>query len=161
MSNTKHKTEAQRLADELEDMPERCLTSFRAAVELRRLDSENAKLREAIKETEQAAVLSAAPQAPAPVIDIATSIHYPECWDTAAYPTVESALHELQAWFAATPHECWEAPAPAQWQDLPYERRAALISDWLGNERPVELDIGLLADYHDALRAKNMKGGAA
>jgi hypothetical protein len=25
-------------------------------------------------------------------------LHYPECWDTAAYPTLESAIHEALAW---------------------------------------------------------------
>jgi Lar family restriction alleviation protein len=25
-------------------------------------------------------------------------LHYPECWDTAAYPTLESAIHETLAW---------------------------------------------------------------
>ena len=35
----------------------------------------------------------------------ATSIHYPECWDTAAYPTVESALSEVYAGFKCTNHQ--------------------------------------------------------
>ncbi len=30
------------------------------------------------------------------------TIHYPECWDTAAYPTFESALNEVYAAFSCT-----------------------------------------------------------
>lgn len=29
---------------------------------------------------------------------LASAIHYPECWDVTAYPTVETALHELLLW---------------------------------------------------------------
>lgn len=39
---------------------------------------------------------------------IASAIHYPECWDTAAYPTVESALSEVFAHYRCTEHD---APA--------------------------------------------------
>ena len=28
----------------------------------------------------------------------ATMIHYPECWDTAAYPELRDAIHEVLAW---------------------------------------------------------------
>lgn len=37
---------------------------------------------------------------------IAKAIHYPECWDTAAYPTVESALHEMTAEFQCANDHC-------------------------------------------------------
>ena len=30
---------------------------------------------------------------------LATALHYPQCWDTAAYPTLESAIDEAAAWF--------------------------------------------------------------
>jgi len=30
---------------------------------------------------------------------MAAAIHYPECWDTAAYPTLEDAMAEIYAWF--------------------------------------------------------------
>ena len=47
--------------------------------------------------------------APAPADDrIAAAIYYPECWDTAAYPTVESALSEVYAHYRCTEHD---APA--------------------------------------------------
>lgn len=39
---------------------------------------------------------------------IASAIHYPECWDAAAYPTVESALSEVFAHYRCTEHD---APA--------------------------------------------------
>lgn len=29
---------------------------------------------------------------------IATQIHYPECWDTMAYPTLFSAIWEIICW---------------------------------------------------------------
>lgn len=45
---------------------------------------------------------------------LAKSIHYPDCWDTMAYPTVESALHELQAWFQCSTEPCQSTPAESQ-----------------------------------------------
>lgn len=30
---------------------------------------------------------------------LADSIHYPKCWDIAAYPTLDDALDEMVAWF--------------------------------------------------------------
>ena len=44
---------------------------------------------------------------------IASAIHYPECWDTAAYPTVESALSEVFAHYRCTEHDApAEVPMP-------------------------------------------------
>ncbi|NKA72506.1 hypothetical protein GO285_01384 [Ralstonia solanacearum] len=37
---------------------------------------------------------------------LAASIHYPECWDTAAYPTIESALAETGEDFQCTNDDC-------------------------------------------------------
>ena len=37
-------------------------------------------------------------------------MHYPECWDTAAYPTLESAMHENSAWFKCTNQDTHPAP---------------------------------------------------
>ena len=37
---------------------------------------------------------------------IASSIHYPECWDTACYTSVDEALHEMYAWFKCTNDDC-------------------------------------------------------
>lgn len=36
---------------------------------------------------------------------MATAIHWPECWDTAAYPTAETALSEVYAHFKCTNEE--------------------------------------------------------
>lgn len=47
--------------------------------------------------------------APATEIDVAKAIHYPECWDTAAYPTLESAISEIAA-FRCTNDDCAAAP---------------------------------------------------
>lgn len=56
-----------------------------------------------------AAVQDAAPQAPAPTASqIAKVIHWPECWDTAAYPTALHAFIEVYEHFRCS--EC--APAP-------------------------------------------------
>lgn len=39
--------------------------------------------------------------------EIAASLHYPECWDVAAYPTLESAIDEAKAWqCSAHPPQC-------------------------------------------------------
>lgn len=46
---------------------------------------------------------------------IAPAIHYPECWDTAAYPTVESALSEVFAHYRCTEHDApAEVPMPEE-----------------------------------------------
>lgn len=36
------------------------------------------------------------------LVPAAEAIHYPMCWDTTAYPTVESALAEVAASFRCT-----------------------------------------------------------
>ena len=35
--------------------------------------------------------------------EIGEMIHYPECWDTAAYPTLADALWEMVAWSTQHP----------------------------------------------------------
>ncbi|MCL1618358.1 hypothetical protein [Ralstonia pseudosolanacearum] len=37
---------------------------------------------------------------------IAAAIHYPDCWDTAAYPTLAHALTELYVWFKCASENC-------------------------------------------------------
>jgi hypothetical protein len=37
---------------------------------------------------------------------LAASFHYPDCWDTACYQTLEDALHEMQAWFKCSNDDC-------------------------------------------------------
>lgn len=46
----------------------------------------------------QTRTLYAAPVAQHYPAQWATFLHYPDCWDTAAYPTLESAIHEALAW---------------------------------------------------------------
>ncbi|MDE1008183.1 MAG: hypothetical protein OSB38_21170 [Paraburkholderia fungorum] len=47
--------------------------------------------------------------------DIAQAIHYPECWDTAAYPNFVSALREVYSHFQCS--ECIATTAPSVEQD--------------------------------------------
>jgi len=42
--------------------------------------------------------------------DISKAIHYPECWDTAAYPNLIFALAELFAWFKCSNEDCTTPP---------------------------------------------------
>lgn len=53
---------------------------------------------------------------PAPQDQIAAAIHYPACWDAAAYPTLESALSEMYGFFKCS--ECAPVPAPATVPDV-------------------------------------------
>jgi len=39
-------------------------------------------------------------------------LHYPECWDTAAYPTLHDAIHEALAWSGCS--VCTPPAQPAQ-----------------------------------------------
>ena len=38
--------------------------------------------------------------------EIAKVLHYPECWDTAAYPALEDAIIEAKAWEHCTNEDC-------------------------------------------------------
>jgi len=51
----------------------------------------------------KAALMEMDAKAPTP---IAQAIHYPDCWDTTAYPDLESALRELAYWFLCSNQEC-------------------------------------------------------
>ena len=42
-------------------------------------------------------------------------LHYPECWDTAAYPTLHDAIHEALAWAGCS--VCAPPAAPVQEQE--------------------------------------------
>lgn len=50
------------------------------------------------------------------LVNWARMIHYPECWDTAAYPEPRDAIHEVLAWSACS--VCKPAQTPA-WHDAP------------------------------------------
>lgn len=38
-------------------------------------------------------------------VEWAQMIHYPDCWDTAAYPTLKDAIHESLAWIGCGKHK--------------------------------------------------------
>ncbi|WP_342617162.1 DUF551 domain-containing protein [Rhodoferax sp. GW822-FHT02A01] len=44
-------------------------------------------------------------------VNWATMLHYPECWDTAAYPRLRDAIHEALAWSGCS--VCKPSPQPA------------------------------------------------
>lgn len=130
------------------------------------LRSENSALRAQIVELER--------QEPA-TNRIAKAIHYPECWDTAAYPTPEDALAEMAEAFRCTNDEC-AAPRPPVVQDdvvkdagtlraqrdqlLAACRRAVIV---LAHAVQHDDGYGYLPAYEDlnAVIAAAMKGGAA
>ena len=62
------------------------------------------------------AALEAPATAPEFPADWAQMIHYPECWDTAAYPELRDAIHEALAWSGCS--VCKPATAPA-WHVAP------------------------------------------
>ena len=57
------------------------------------------------------AALAAPATAPEFNPDWARMIHYPECWDTAAYPELSDAIHEVLAWSGCS--ACKPATAPS------------------------------------------------
>lgn len=67
---------------------------------------------------------------------IALAIHYPDCWDTAAYPTMQSALVEVYAHFCCTNQDTHvvasgqeeRADAEAFWRWF-YRKCPAILSD--------------------------------
>lgn len=54
---------------------------------------------------------------------IAKAIHYPECWDTACYTTLESALAEVFAWWKCSNDDCAQAPNAKVRGDAPLAAR--------------------------------------
>jgi len=84
------------------------------------MTSFNERLRAAMLSDAEAAEnkrLRAAPAtAPEFPADWAQMIHYPECWDTAAYPELRDAIHEALAWSGCS--VCKPATAPA-WHVAP------------------------------------------
>ncbi len=65
------------------------------------------------------------PVAQAAAQDMAKSIHYPECWDTAAYPTLDYALMEVCGATGCSVH----APAAAPAVEVPPEN-VAMVEQW-------------------------------
>ena len=51
---------------------------------------------------------------------LAAAIHYPDCWDVAAYPELDDALNELAAWSKAAGCSTCTPPASQQEEKEPY-----------------------------------------
>jgi len=49
----------------------------------------------------------------------AQMLHYPQCWDTAAYPELRDAIHEALAWSGCSVCEPANAPTQPAWHDAP------------------------------------------
>ena len=71
------------------------------------------------------ATLAAPATAPEFPADWAQMIHYPECWDTAAYPELRDAIHEALAWSGCS--VCKPATAP---DELEQHRKDAERYRW-------------------------------
>lgn len=72
------------------------------------------------------------------------AIHYPDCWDTAAYPTIEDALQEMQAGFKCSNDDC-AAPTQPEGDAERQERDVAHAHALFSNLR--------LHGEHSALKA--------
>jgi hypothetical protein len=74
-------------------------------------------------------------------------LHYPECWDTAAYPTLHDAVHEALAWAGCSVCAPPAAPVqPAAWES---EMRSELAK--LGFEGQCPESIGItIKSWFDA-----------
>ncbi len=70
------------------------------------------------------AALAAPATAPEFPADWAQMIHYPECWDTAAYPELRDAIHEALAWSGCS--VCKPATAPDELERLKTESEERL-----------------------------------
>ena len=50
---------------------------------------------------------------------IAIALHYPECWDTACYDTLESAIYETVCWSGcSTCNAAQPEPEPVAWMEI-------------------------------------------
>ncbi len=70
--------------------------------------------------------------------DVAKMIHYPECWDTAAYPTIDDAMREIVAF------KCADCQRPTQTAAVQAESLDALLREkikeaWANFERMGEV----------------------
>ena len=90
-----------------------------------------------------AAQPATAPEFPA---DWAQMIHYPECWDTAAYPELRDAIHEALAWSGCS--VCKPSTAPA-WHDAQQAEIESLR--WTVKDALESLDNGMTADCRATL----------
>jgi hypothetical protein len=77
-------------------------------------------------------------------------LHYPECWDTAAYPTLHDAIHEALAWAGCS--VC--ARPAAQRKPLTDEQKKNIVENWFAEEWAIKKAIGMLEDYEAAHNIK-------
>jgi len=114
------------------------------------MTSFNERLRAAMLSDAEAAEnkrLRAAPAtAPEFPADWAQMIHYPECWDTAAYPELRDAIHEALAWSGCS--VCKPSTAPA-WHDAQQAEIESLR--WTVKDALESLDNGMTADCRATL----------
>jgi hypothetical protein len=92
------------------------------------------------------AALAAPATAPEFPADWAQMIHYPECWDTAAYPELRDAIHEALAWSGCS--VCKPSTAPA-WHDAQQAEIESLR--WTVKDALESLDNGMTADCRATL----------
>lgn len=92
------------------------------------------------------AALAAPATAPEFPADWAQMIHYPECWDTAAYPELRYAIHEALAWSGCS--VCKPSTAPA-WHDAQQAEIESLR--WTVKDALESLDNGMTADCRATL----------
>ena len=76
----------------------------------------------------------------------AQMLHYPQCWDTAAYPELRDAIHEALAWSGCS--VCEPANAPA-WHDAQQAEIESLR--WTVKDALESLDNGMTADCRATL----------
>jgi hypothetical protein len=89
-----------------------------------------------------------APEFPA---DWAQMIHYPECWDTAAYPELRDAIHEALAWSGCS--VCKPATAPERKPMHEGEIQAA----WLGQDLDEPIPYSFVLGIRSAERFNGIK----
>ena len=97
------------------------------------------------------AALSAPATAPEFPADWAQMIHYPECWDTAAYPELRDAIHEALAWSGCS--VCKPATAPERKPMHEGEIQAA----WLGQDLDEPIPYSFVLGIRSAERFNGIK----
>jgi predicted NAD/FAD-dependent oxidoreductase len=119
------------------------------------MTSFNERLRAAMLSDAEAAEnkrLRAAPAtAPEFPADWAQMIHYPECWDTAAYPELRDAIHEALAWSGCS--VCKPATAPERKPMHEGEIQAA----WLGQDLDEPIPYSFVLGIRSAERFNGIK----
>ena len=97
------------------------------------------------------AALAAPATAPEFPANWAQMIHYPECWDTAAYPELRYAIHEALAWSGCS--VCKPATAPERKPMHEGEIQAA----WLGQDLDEPIPYSFVLGIRSAERFNGIK----